>query len=372
MAPRTEYVSHLFAHNNVTLTSTFSFPPIRACLFDMDGLLLDTEDIYTLCVNELLLKHKKEKYPLPWSIKAQLQGRPGPAALDIFHNWADLPISREQYKEEYYALQAQKFKHTSALPGVKDLLNKLGRTRYWDLKHDATVTGTTKPHRVHIALATSSHEANFRMKTSHIEELFSVFETHRRVLGDDPRIPKGRGKPLPDIYLIALQTINDSLPEGEKPITPEECLVFEDSIPGVEAGRRAGMRVVWCPHPMLKQEVDAKDQAKLVLAGLLNAAEIEKNNAAKKAAEVAITNGAEPKDTIDAANKKANDFDADKPGEIDDGWADYLPSLVDFPYERYGIQIPEDKVDKESEMVESAKIDEGEVLQAVQTEGLKN
>ncbi|KAJ4411671.1 hypothetical protein N0V85_003814 [Neurospora sp. IMI 360204] len=355
------------------------FPPVRACLFDMDGLLLDTEDIYTLCVNELLRKHKKEKFPLPWSIKAQLQGRPGPAALDIFHNWADLPISREQYKEEYYALQAQKFRHTTALPGVEELLQKLGSTRFWDLKEDASVTkeedaatnedaATTtngaaeepiqkpiqKPHRVHIALATSSHEANFRMKTNHIQELFSVFETHRRVLGDDPRIPEGRGKPLPDIYLIALKTINDSLPEGEKPIAPEECLVFEDSIPGVEAGRRAGMRVIWCPHPMLKKEVDQNGDAKLVLAGLLNQAEIKK------------------KKTAEAGTKKPTETETEKPGEIDDGWAEFLPSLLDFPYEKYGIQIPAAVVDKEPSMVESAKIDEGEVLQAVQTEGIDN
>lgn len=343
------------------LTSACSFPPVRACLFDMDGLLLDTEDIYTLCVNELLLKHKKEKYPLPWSIKAQLQGRPGPAALDIFHDWADLPITREQYKEEYYALQALRFKHTTALPGVKDLLNKLGRTRFWELKKDdgATTNGAAqKPHRVHIALATSSHEANFRMKTDHIQELFSVFEGHRRVLGDDPRIPAGRGKPLPDIYLIALKTINDSLPEGEEPIKPEECLVFEDSIPGVEAGRRAGMRVIWCPHPMLKQEVDKNGDAKLVLAGLMNHAEIEKKKAEaeKEKAEAGLTNGT-TNGIAKAATEKSIEAETDEPGEIDDGWAEYLPSLVDFPYEKFGIQIPDEKVDEEPVMKESARID---------------
>ncbi|KAK3693265.1 hypothetical protein B0T22DRAFT_532565 [Podospora appendiculata] len=43
--------------------------------------------------------------------------------------------------------------------------------------------------------------SNFRLKTNHLTELF-VFEGHRRVLGDDTRIPPGRGKPLPDIYLL--------------------------------------------------------------------------------------------------------------------------------------------------------------------------
>ena len=53
-----------------------SFPNVRACLFDMDGLLIDSEDIYTLCNNVIL--HQYGKPSLPWNIKAQLQGRPGP------------------------------------------------------------------------------------------------------------------------------------------------------------------------------------------------------------------------------------------------------------------------------------------------------
>ena len=51
-------------------------PPVRACLFDMDGLLIDSEDLYTLSTNEVLAEYDRPE--LPWSIKAQLQGRPGP------------------------------------------------------------------------------------------------------------------------------------------------------------------------------------------------------------------------------------------------------------------------------------------------------
>lgn len=57
-------------------SSTRPRPPIKACLFDMDGLLIDSEDWYTVCTNEVLAEYGKPK--LPWNIKAQLQGRPGP------------------------------------------------------------------------------------------------------------------------------------------------------------------------------------------------------------------------------------------------------------------------------------------------------
>ena len=61
----------------LTLTRYFySLPRVRACLFDMDGLLIDSEDIYTTITDTILKEYGKPN--LPWSIKAQLQGRPGP------------------------------------------------------------------------------------------------------------------------------------------------------------------------------------------------------------------------------------------------------------------------------------------------------
>ncbi|KAI0131783.1 HAD-like domain-containing protein [Xylariales sp. AK1849] len=290
----------------------------------MDGLLLDTEDLYTLCINLILEKYNRPN--MPWSIKAQLQGRPFPQANEIFHKWAQLPVPQEQYTAEVSALQQQHFPTAKPLPGVEKLLSDLGRTRWWDLPasrktqpEGKSESESEKPKRVHIALATSSNSRNFKVKTSRWTELFSVFETSRKVLGDDPRIAPGRGKPLPDIYLLALKTINDSLPEGEKAITPEECLVFEDSVPGVEAGRRAGMRVVWCPHPMLKQEYDGQEAE--ILAGRMGAA--------------------------------GEAVDVHQLGEIGDGWADYYLELQNFPYEKYGIVVPPVEIELESDMQEN-------------------
>lgn len=59
-----------------TMSTTVPHKKIRACLFDMDGLLINSEDIYTEVTNQILEEHGKGK--LPWEIKIQLQGRPGP------------------------------------------------------------------------------------------------------------------------------------------------------------------------------------------------------------------------------------------------------------------------------------------------------
>jgi len=117
-----------------------------------------------------------------------------------------------------------------------------------------------------MAVATSSKRGTFTFKTRHLKELFDLFEG-RIVCSDDvdPEtgesvIPEGRGKPAPDIYLTAAKKMLNlplTITEDPEQISAEELslrkkgLVFEDAIPGVEAGLRAGMNVVWIPDPNL-------------------------------------------------------------------------------------------------------------------------
>lgn len=201
------------------------------------------------------------------------------------------------------ALQQKYFPSCKPLLGVPGLLDTLHRT--------------SDPH-VHTALATSSTTTNFHLKTDHIANLFSVFPQANRVLGDDPRIPPGKGKPAPDIYLLALKTINDALKEKGEPgdIKPQECLVFEDSVPGVESGRRAGMQVVWCPHPELL--VEYRGREKEVLAGLT---------------------GQHSQRIAPAIEATGDQQVPGRPGKVDDGWALLLESLEQFPYQRFGIKV---------------------------------
>lgn len=289
----------------------------------MDGLLIDSEDMYTLCTNEVLREYGKPD--LPWSIKAQLQGRPGPAVCQanpdipqhssikpplthephatqagkILFDWAQLPCTHAEFYEKTRALQAKYFPRTQPLPGASALLSTLSQTQ---------------TPRVRIALATSSHRANFVIKSRHLDSLFHHFAEENRVLGDDERIGEGRGKPLPDIYLLALETLNEEIRRvgKEEEIRPEECLVLEDSVPGVEAGRRMGAQVVWCPHPELLKEYRGREAE--VLAGLTGAHK-------------------------DESPQKEETKGQGSPGELNDGWAVLLHSLEEFPYERFGINV---------------------------------
>lgn len=309
-----------------SMTTGPKFPSTRACIFDMDGLLIDSEDAYTRVTNTILRENGRPD--LPWSIKAQLQGRPGPSAGRIFQAWAKLDISNEHFMTRQKELQKEEFKHCKPLAGVETLLARLSVAHTsMDAKSRAQSPGGDR-RAIRLALATSSHGKNYDLKTANMTKLFSVFPKNQKIVGDDERIPKGRGKPLPDIYLLALQTINDQLAaedSSESPILPEECLVFEDSVPGVESGRRAGMRVVWVPHPGLlniyKERVDE------VLAG--RTGEHDEN---------------------DLAHQESQPLPGSpgKVGELRDGWAELLDSLENFDYAKYGIDYLDQRYRSES------------------------
>lgn len=331
MAQKTKYVPpsppppRKRTHNHpLTIAHTPSFPPIRACIFDMDGLLIDSEDQYTWVTNTILSENGRP--PLPWSIKAQLQGRPGPSAGKIFRAWAQLDLTEEQFMARQKELQAEAFTKCQPLPGVPQLLQRLkgAHTRIPSFGRSPVAGGK----KVRLALATSSHGRNFEIKTRHMRGLFEAFPESLRVVGDDPRVPKGRGKPLPDIYLMALQCINnriDAEGNGERHVEPEECLVFEDSVPGVEAGRRAGMRVVWCPHPGLLDVY--KDRVGEVLSG---------------------RTGEHKDEDLDHTSGEPLEGSPGHVGEVGDGWAEILSTLEDFDYKKYGIDTTDIRYTSES------------------------
>jgi pseudouridine-5'-monophosphatase len=105
------------------------------------------------------------------------------------------------------------------------------------------------------------------MKTGHLGDVFGCFED-RVVCGDDDQ-GKIKGKPPPDILLVAArEKLGRKVGEGTELSREEEeerakGLVFEDAIPGMQAGKRAGMSgecnifSLWCIRALIVNSIDS-------------------------------------------------------------------------------------------------------------------
>ncbi|KAF8199999.1 HAD-like domain-containing protein [Mycena galopus ATCC 62051] len=212
-------------------------PSVEYVLFDMDGLLIDSEAIYTKVTNDILAPYGKE---MTWDIKAGCMGKPErEAAVHLLSFFPDIPLTVPAYLEQRNALQDKLWPTVPLLPGVRKLVLHL------------------KAHNIPMAVATSSRRRNFELKTGHLGEIFDCFEG-KVVCGDDKEWNM-RGKPEPDIFLVAAREVlgRDVGPTDASNITPIQLaergkgLVFEDAMPGMQAGKRAGMSVVWVPDANL-------------------------------------------------------------------------------------------------------------------------
>ncbi|KZO98780.1 HAD-like protein [Calocera viscosa TUFC12733] len=211
-------------------------PAIKYVIFDMDGLLIDTESVYTKVTNTILAPYGVE---MSWDIKAGLMGMPERAASEhLLSHFPGIPLSVDSYITQRRALQDTFWPSTLPLPGASALLSHL------------------HSHGVPIAVATGSQRRNYELKTSHLSGLFDLFDGHV-VCGDDERLRPGRGKPAPDVFLIAARELGFDVGEeeeasGEQRETRAKGLVFEDAKAGVLAGKRAGMHVIWIPDDRLR------------------------------------------------------------------------------------------------------------------------
>ncbi|EUC44800.1 hypothetical protein COCMIDRAFT_37417 [Bipolaris oryzae ATCC 44560] len=118
--------------------------------------------------------------------------------------------------------------------------NRPANTLLSDISHAQSSSGG----KIKLALASSSKSHSYRLKTSSLEtkQLLDFFQPEHQILGGNARLYIGRGKTAPNVCLMALESLN-SAHDAEDTIKPDECLVFEDSVTGVEAGK-VGMDVL--------------------------------------------------------------------------------------------------------------------------------
>jgi pseudouridine-5'-monophosphatase len=179
----------------------------RYAIFDLDGVLLDTEPLYTEATAQLAARFGKV---YDWSLKRECIGRGAIDAARIIVEGLGLPLSPEELVKERDRLLAPRVACASAMNGAETFTRKLA------------------DRGVPLGIATSTEAPLFAIKTAVHREWLAIFSA--TVCGDDPRVL--RSKPAPDIFLAVAQDLGAS---------PETCLVFEDSPFGVEAALAAGM-----------------------------------------------------------------------------------------------------------------------------------
>ncbi|RMF24234.1 MAG: HAD family hydrolase [Deltaproteobacteria bacterium] len=200
--------------------------PASCIIYDLDGVLLDTEPLYTRATQEIVSQYGKD---FGWEQKRHMIGRPAIESARFLVEALELPISAEEYLARREQRLRQLFREARPVAGARRFTDEVARL------------GGRQ------AVATSSESRLLECKISAHEQWFALFDAI--VAGDDPRL--ARGKPAPDIFLLAAEDAG---------VPPSKCLVIEDSPAGVAAARAAGMQVIALPDaamdPGLFSEAD--------------------------------------------------------------------------------------------------------------------
>lgn len=180
---------------------------IEAVIFDLDGSMVDSMWIWRSIDIEYLGKFG---IPLPDNLQACIEGMSFSETAAYFKARFSLPDDLDTIKADWNRMARDKYAcEVPVKEGVKELLSYC------------------KEHGIKTGIATSnSRELVESVVRAHqMESCFGCIMTACEV---------EKGKPAPDIYLA----VADKLA-----VNPENCLVFEDIIPGIQAGKAAGMQV---------------------------------------------------------------------------------------------------------------------------------
>ena len=204
---------------------------IEAVIFDLDGILLDSEQVWDEA-REQLTKERDGR----WHENAQ-RDMMGMSSLEwsrYMHDVIGLPEPPEEISREVVERMAKLYReHLPVVPGAREAVDRLAVR--WPL-----------------GLASSSNREliDLALELLGVEHLFKATVSSEEA---------ARGKPAPDVYLEAARRLG---------VDPTHAAAIEDSENGIRAAKAAGMRLIAIPNPHFPPAEDALTQADVRLRSL--------------------------------------------------------------------------------------------------------
>lgn len=205
--------------------------PVKAFIFDFDGLVLDSETPVYESWKEIFLDHGVD---LPFSVWQSTVGTSRDAfdPLQYLEEKTGRQLDRKLLNQKQIIRSYESILENNILPGVSSYLDEANKRGI----------------RLAIASSSTTDWVFFNLVRLGLAERFEVI-----CCGDDV----ARVKPEPDLFLLAAELLQ---------LAPDDVIVFEDSPLGISAARAAGMFCVAVPNPVTRTM--SVDHADMVIGSL--------------------------------------------------------------------------------------------------------
>ena len=207
---------------------------IKACIFDLDGTLVDSMWMWPDIDREYLNRFGIEYDD---NLKNEIDGISFHETAVYFKNKFGISDSVEKICKDWEDMAYDKYKYeVKEKPGCKKFLEHL----------------RSKGIRMGIATSNNRSMVDVVLESLDMKDFFEVITTSDEVK---------RGKPAPDVYLTTANLLN---------VEPKNCLVFEDVVAGIMAGKSAGMRVCAIEDDFTKEVRQKKKEFMNALVKYMN------------------------------------------------------------------------------------------------------
>ena len=201
---------------------------IDGVVFDLDGLLLDSEQVWDAARDELAEERGGRWHP---GAQRDMMGMSSPEWSRYMHDVIGVPDPPDEINAEVVRRVEEHYrKHLPVIPGAQAAVERLAER--WPL-----------------ALASSSNRELIDLAL----DLMGIADRFQATVSSEE---VGRGKPAPDVYVEAARRLG---------VDPTHAAAIEDSNNGIRAAKAAGMRVVAIPNRHFPPDDDALALADLVL-----------------------------------------------------------------------------------------------------------